>query len=126
MSFEADLKAHLQGSAALSALVADRITPSVREEGAGGPSVVYQLVSFDPQTNLDGMDGSLRNFRVQLDLYARTKSDVLAMTDAVYARMDTAASSFKSVALSPLADDYESDTRLYRRMLEFSCWYRAT
>jgi hypothetical protein len=126
MSFEADLKSHLQGSAALVALIADRIFPVIREEGSALPAVVYQVIANDPQPNLDAMDTSLRNIRVQLDCWSRAHSDLLTMFDAIRARMDTAASTFTSVAMSSVIDDYESDTRLYRRLLEFSCWYRAT
>ena len=123
MSFEADLKAHLQASAALVALVADRITPVIREEGAAVPAVSYQIVASDPMANLDSMDTALRNIRLQLDCWSRAHSDVVAMADAIRTRMDTAAATFASVALPTLVDDYESDTRLYRRMLELSCWY---
>jgi hypothetical protein len=39
----------------------------------------------------------------------------------VRAQMD-AATSFRSVLIPGGLDDYESDTKLYRRMLEFSVW----
>ena len=123
MSFEADLKSHLQASAALAALVGDRITPAVREEGIAPPAVTYVLIAADPIMNLDGMDGALRNFRVQVDAWARAHSDAMAMADAIRARMDVAATTFTSVVLTTLIEDYDPDARLYRRGQEFSCWY---
>jgi hypothetical protein len=126
LSFEADLKSHLSGSGGLVALVADRITPVLAKEGSAVPRVTYTLIANDPQSNLDGMDSQLREIHVQIDCWALTYSEVLSMFDAIRTRMDTAASTFKSVALPSVGDDYEPDTRLYRRMLEFVCWFRST
>lgn len=126
MSFEADLKSHLN-VAAVTDLVGDRLTPVVREEGKGVPAVTYQIISLDAQSNLDGIDDSMREFRLQMDLWAEQHSQILALADALIARMNTAATSFTSVLLPGSgADGYEPDTKLYRRMLEWSCWYRAT
>lgn len=127
MSFEADLKTHL-GVAALAALVTDCVWPVIRPEGNSTfPAITYQVIALDPQANLDGIDASLREIRVQIDVWARAHSDILAVADALMTRMDTAATSFTSVLLPGSgADSYEPDTKLYRRTLEWSCWYRAT
>ena len=125
MSFEADLKSHLQGGAAVAALLQDRFHPLVRPEGGALPAATYTLIYADPLANLDGMDGSLRNIRVQIDTWAQSFSAVVGLADAIRSRMNTAASTFTSVVLPTQFDDYEPDTRLYRRMQEFSCWYTA-
>lgn len=126
MSFEADLKGHLQGSSALTALTADRISPTLREEGTAVPAVTYDVISVDPHNNLAGRDSSLRNYRVQIDCWARTHADALAMFDAIRARMGVSAATFSSVVLATMIEDFEPDTKLYRRSQDFSCWYRAT
>lgn len=127
MSFEADLKAHLQGASAISALTDDRIYPVLRPQGAGLPAVTYQIIARDHQVNLDGGDSSLRQLRVQLDCWARSHEDAMNLLDAVIARLDTAASSFRAVLIAGAGDeDYEPETKLYRRTQDFSCWYRAT
>lgn len=127
MSFEAEFKAHLQADSALSELVSDRIYPVLRPEGAALPALTYHVISRDPQNNLDGADSSLRAQRVQVDVWAKKHSDVLAIAAQVRSRLGTAATNFRSVELpSSGLDDYEPDTRLYRRLLEYTCWYRET
>jgi len=122
MNFEAALKAHLQ-AAAITALVADRITPVQRQETAAVPAIVYQVVTHDQVSNLSGRDGSLRNVRVQLDIWARKHSDILLVDAAVRTQMDIAAATFRAVLTPGGGDDYEPETKLYRRLLEFSCWF---
>ena len=126
MSFEADLKAHLNGDASVSALILDRMYPVLRPESSALPANTYQLITLDQVENLSGRDGSLRNYRVQVDLWALKYSDILLLDSAVRARMATAATSFRSAMLPSGFDDYEPDTKLYRRMLEFSCWFTET
>lgn len=127
MTFEAELKTHLQGDSNVSSLVDDRITPVVRKPEAALPAIVYQVIAQDPHNNFDGPDGSLRALRVQMDVWARTHSAVLEISAAVRTRMATAATNFRSVELpSSGLDDYEPETKLYRRLLEYTCWYRET
>ena len=122
MSFEAKLKTHLQVSA-ITALVGERITPVLRPEGDSQPAIVYSIVSKDQVSNLAGRDGSLRNIRVQIDIWARKHSDILAVEAAVRTQMDVPAATFRSTMNPGGFDDYESETKLYRRLLEFSCWF---
>ena len=126
MSFEADLKSHLNGDATVAALIADRMFPVLRQESSELPAISYQVIALNQVENLSGRDGSLRNVRVQIDLWARAFSDILSIDTAVRARMTTAASSFRSAMLPSGFDDYEPDSKLYRRMLEYSCWFTET
>lgn len=125
MSFEAALKSHLQADATISGLVADRIYPGIRQERAPTPAVTYQVIAFDQVSNLSGRDGSLRNVRVQVDCWSLAHSACLELEAAVRARMDTAASTFRATLTSAL-DDFEPETRLYRRSLDFSVWFTET
>jgi hypothetical protein len=123
VSFEAALKSHLQADATLAALVADRIHPVIRPQEGVLPAVTYQVVSLDQVSALGGRSDTLRNIRLQVDCWGKAHSDVLSVESAVRARMDTAATSFRSVLSPGGLDDYEPDTKLYRRMLEFSVWF---
>lgn len=125
MSFESTLRSHLVASATLVALVGDRITPMIREESVTTlPSITYMLVNYDRLNNFDGPDSGLANVRVQIDAWGRSYGSVIAVADAIRAQMVAGSSSLKNVVMEVFADDYESDTRLYRRMQEFSCWYK--
>lgn len=124
MSFEADLKAHLQGSSAITDLVVDRIFPVIRPEREAVPAITYTAPPPDQVSHLGGRASTLRNFRLQVDLWARAHSQVVALDAAVRARMDTAATTFRAVLIAGSGlEDYESETKLYRRMIEFSCWF---
>lgn len=125
MSFEADLRTHL-GAAAVTALVEDRIHPIKRPDAGALPAVTYQMIALDQVNNLAGRDGSLRNYRVQIDIWAadgKFTDHLLAIDAAIRARMDTPATTFRSAMLPSGFDDFEPDVKIYRRMLEYSCWY---
>jgi len=125
MSFEADLKSHLQGVAAVSSLVNDRIYPQILPEGATLPAVTYTLVFGQPENSLDGFTSGLTRFSVQLDCWAKTFGAAVALALAVRDRMNTNASTFSTVLLNyPALDDYEPDTKRYRRALECACWFK--
>jgi hypothetical protein len=126
MTIESDLKAHLQAASAISAIVDDRITPLVREEGSSSDSVTYSIIAGDPMPNLDGSDSSLANYRVQIDSWSRNHSTVMSLAAAISARMGIAADTFRAVKLPTHLDDFEFQTKLYRRMLEFSVWHRSS
>lgn len=125
MSFEADLRTHLLSNATISGLVGSRIFPNIRREGTDVPAITYSIIWDDPQMNLDGVDSALRNVRVQLDMWAKSFADVISLEGAVLSRMNTAATNFRSVQLGTMLDEYETETRFYRRTREFSVWYRA-
>ena len=126
MSFEADLKAHLQGASAVSSLVDDRIHPVVLPEAGALPAVVYTEIVNDPVSNLDGIDGSLREIMVQLDCWGKTHTEAIALRTAVRDRMNTAADTFTTDIPPGGGQSFEPDTKRYRAMLECTCWYRET
>ena len=124
MSFESALVTELTSNAALSALVGgDRVRPVFRPEEETFPCVVYTVISTDQMSNLAGRDTSLRNIRVQIDLWCRTHDDLIALADAVKVQMN-AATGFKSTLLPSGFDDYEPEMDLLHKVLEFSCWYK--
>lgn len=123
MSIEAEIRTHLISASAISSLVGNRVYPGVRKEEEGLPALTYTMIFDDPHMDLDGVNGGLRQVRVQIDMWAKTYAVVLSLEAAVKARMNTAATNFKSVQLGTMLDDFEPETRLYRRTREFSVWY---
>lgn len=126
MSFEAELVGHLM-HASITAIVDDRITPLVRDQESTLPALVYTPFAPDQVNNLSGRDGKLRFWRVQLDCWGRSYADVVRLAEAVRARMDTAATNFRAVMIPGAGfDDYESDTRLFRKSMDFNCSFNET
>lgn len=121
MSFEADLKAHLQ--AGLSSLVNDRIYPLLRYSGSTLPALTYSIIADQPQNSLDGFTSGLTKYRVQIDCWAATHPILLTLKSSVKSRMNAAASTFTSI-LEFGQDVYDEETKLYRSILDFSCGFK--
>jgi hypothetical protein len=125
MTFEADLKAHLAGSAALTALVGAKITPMVAARGSAAPYVTFHVAVGLPQNSLDGFTSNLTRYDLQLDAWALTHPVMLSVADALLQRLKTAATTIKFVIHAyPSFDDFELETELYRRSIAVSCWHK--
>lgn len=109
----------LIAAGAVTALVpAARITPVVRTQGFIAPAILLQRISTTPTNHLRG-SGSLDANRVQLDIYAETYAEALAIGIACRAAL-TAAGHFFQLEL----DAYEPEPapELYRVTQEYSIW----
>lgn len=126
MTFEADFKAYLQADPAIVAIVADRIHPVIVPEGSSLPVVTYQHVFGAPQVSLSGFTSGLTRYLVQVDCWALTFEAVAALALAVRDRIaaDGASTFGMNITEYPLADDYEPDTKRYRRAISVACWFR--
>lgn len=125
MSFESDLKSHLQNDATITGLVGSRIRPMVMPENGELPAISYHIVIGQPQNSLNGFDSGLINYQVQIDCWTTLHSQMLALGNAVKERLKTNAANFTVVINEyPGFDDYEEETKRYRRSLTVSCWYR--
>lgn len=125
MTFEADLKKHLQDDTGIAALVGDRITPEV-VEGDTLPAITFAEISSEPQTDLSGGDGSLVRYRMQINVWAAKRIDAQALAELVRVRMQTAASTFRAVPEPSSQSVYEPDTKRRGHIRDYSCWYRTT
>jgi hypothetical protein len=126
MSFESELVAYLSSSSAITALVQDRIFPIVRDQESDVPAIVYSLISRDEMMNINGPDASLKNIRVQFDCWTR---EFDAVVDLALALRNAVASKATNISFEiPVGgfDDYEHDTKLYRRSFDVSCWFRES
>lgn len=135
MSFQAELFAHLQGDAALTTLIADRLYPVNAppiEPGATVPAtVVYKLVGRRP----DGatLDGKLIYVSDEWELVAiaETYDGAHAIADAVTDRLNyfkgPIGSGTKRVQASELVDAADDDDVLlgfFAVILRFSIRYQ--
>lgn len=125
MSFEPDLKAHLQAASAVSDIVGDRIFPNIVRQGSAMPCITYTLFLGELQDCLDGFTSGVTRYLVQLDCWALTYREVIALGIAVRDRMNVVASTFSTrITNYPSFDDFESDTQRYRRTVEVSCMFK--
>ena len=122
MTFQASLKAHLAADSTVNGLVPDRIQPVMRKFGTALPALTYQVISFVPNNSLAGVSDLGGHYRVQIDAWGVSYGTAMALAAAVKARMNTAASAFRSV-LNLEQDLFEDQTKTYRVLLDFSCWY---
>lgn len=95
------------------------IRPDVADQGDVAPYVVYTRLPLEPNWTLTG-PSSLQNAHYQIDVYAKARADVIRITGLVTQALSQSAL-LTGVPKSE-ASDYEPDTKLYRRLLEFSVW----
>ena len=82
MSFESSLETHLANDAGVAALVGTRIRPEVIAQRETLPAITHTSVSSTHEHNLGGATGVCHS-RVQLDCYAATKAEAIAVREAV-------------------------------------------
>ena len=125
MTFETDLKAHLQADATIVALVADRIFPQIVPEGEAMPALTYTLAFGAPQNSLDGFTSDTTRYVVQLDCWGLTHEARMNLAIAVRNRLGTTASTIKQIVVTefPIFDDYEPDTKRFRRAIQIAAWH---
>lgn len=122
MTFESDLRSHLN-VAAITSYVGRRIFPSVIPDGETlMPAITYSLITGQPQNSLDGFTSGMTRYVVQIDCWGKTAAAVDSLSVVVRDRMATPAATFRTAITEfPLIDDYEPQTRRYRRSLGCSC-----
>jgi hypothetical protein len=125
MSFEADLKAHLAADATLRGLIQAKLRPMIADREDTPPCVTYHVVHGAPQNSLDGFTSNIIQYDLQIDCWALTHSQMLAVADAVLQRLKTAAATIDFVITSyPSFDDFEQEAERYRRSIAVSCWHK--
>ena len=82
MSAELAVYTILKNDAPVAALVGTRIFPSLAPQNAANPLIVYQRISADRITSLDGPSG-LSWARVQVDCYAETYAGAKTLSAAI-------------------------------------------
>lgn len=102
--------------AALSATFATRLYPVIAPQGVARPFGVYNRVSAIPATI--HADGAIET-RIQIDVYADTYSAAVTLADSTATAIKNAG--FSSVQMNAV-DEYESNTKLFRVILEFTFW----
>ena len=87
-------------------------------QGTIAPYIVWLNVVSPTNNTLSGAS-NVQNTRLQVDCYAPSAAARKTLSDAVIAAMATA--SFKNVQITEQSN-FETDTKLFRKVLEFSIW----
>jgi hypothetical protein len=116
MGIEATLNTRLLEFSGLAALVSDRIYPNVKPEDAAQPSVTFRNVT-SPRSSAMGVDVEVVKARFQIDVWALTYDEAIAVRDQVQAAVrrwrNTSPGSVvqDTFILNGGTDLYEADTK---------------
>ena len=111
---ESDLYFHLKNDVAVNDLVGGRIYPKVAPQNVKTPYLVYSEM-FSQDNQCVGGNIYQTDVRFQVDCWSKKYSKVKALKKAV---KDSLVGFKNSYAISTM-DDYESQTKLYREMIDF-------
>ena len=120
----------LTADSGLSAIVDSRIYPmSIPQEGRT-PCIVYQKIT-GPRLYDHGGESGLAYPRFQFSCWANSYSGAKALADALRsafsAYSDRSATVPVHVAfIEAELDDYEPETKLYRRIMDFRVWHEES
>lgn len=111
---ESDVYSLLKNNSGVNALISGRIYPMVAPQNVAKPYMTYQVVSG---LKIQCIGGEIYqgNFRFQIDVWGLTYSNVKAVSEAV----KSALVGFKASNNIDITDDYESETQLFRQIIDF-------
>jgi hypothetical protein len=133
---EEALRARLLATAALSALVGDRINWGLRTQGAPLPSVDLHMITDVAQTNLAGPSG-WSAARVQVDCWGRTYKAARDVSDTIgpaagadglhCLRATLSGIRFRIFVIDRVSDtDTDSAGVIHRTRLDLNVWWNPT
>lgn len=125
--FCAALKAHLTAADSVNDLIDTRFTPLPVPQGTNKPSATYSIFTAIPHTTLDGDDDGLIEVRFQIDAWAQTFDEALAVAEAI--RLALVSASFKPIPEQTEGNGvhlYEDETRLHRFHWRYVCQFPTT
>lgn len=120
--FVEDFKAHLQADASVVAVVSNRIYPQIVPDRGSIPALTYKVIVGEPANSLDGFTSGMVHYLLQVDCWARSFESARSLALLVRNRVGVKALTFSALVLElPGEDEYEEETKRYRRMLNISC-----
>lgn len=125
MSLAADINALLSVEA-VSALVADRVYPTLAPQNVTKPYVVWRRQGGDPMATLN--DGASRG-RQTIVLLVAGYADKFDRADAIGEALRTAilagTSAMRGKSVNPPIDGFDPETRLFSVLLEARLFHRS-
>lgn len=113
MSFEADFYAAIKG------FVSNRVYPDIAPLGAVEPYITWQGVGGKSLRFLDNTAADRRNTRLQVNVWAQTRTQANLIVHQIEDAL-CASSLFQATPLGEPVSDYDSETKSYGAMQDFS------
>ena len=110
-------RAYLSGDATVTGLVSTRIYPNVAPPDTAPPYITFRVVSGVPHNTLNESAALSSANRIQMDCYS---DDYLELTTTLRDAVEAAIAPYGWILFEQ--DVYEDDTRLHRRIIDFS-WH---
>lgn len=107
-------------TAALAALSPIKVYPDVAPAGSVAPYIVYQAVGGKAISTLENESDDLQNCRMQIAVWSPIKGESVAVMQAARKALMAAG----GIPIGAPVSEYEADTKMYGRRLDFSIWYR--
>jgi hypothetical protein len=122
VSFESDFYSTI-AVAGVTTLVGTEIWPSHASEGASSPYITYTTVYDEPFYSIDG-ESNVTRVRVQVDCYSEDVDQAASISRAVINSIPESGTLCR-VRHTNQDMGLETETRLFRRMVEFTIFYRS-
>ena len=122
---EAKIYNTLSNAAALTTLVGSAIYPDHRYQDDETPAVVYwRAPGGVRQNDLKGYSG-VENPIIEITVYSSAVDNRRDVGQAVINAM-TSSTYMSCILPDPPFDDYDDETKIYERTMQFSVWYKST
>nr|DAN05663.1 MAG TPA: tail component [Caudoviricetes sp.] len=82
------------------------------------PVIVYQFPNISPNSALE--DGDLDDYQVQIDIYSPNPDDIFSLRKQIFTALSGA---FDFAERMNDFSDYEADTKLHRRVINYQIAY---
>lgn len=106
---------------ALKTLVANRVYPDPQTTPPARPYIMWQQVSGEAINYVDPTLPGLRNARIQINIWADTRLQVVTLMRQVEDAMRLSAP-LQTTVIGAAASLFEDDPRLFGAMQDFSVW----
>ncbi|SEJ31620.1 Protein of unknown function [Azotobacter beijerinckii] len=116
---EADLRTALLASAAVTALVEQRVAAGVLPEGEVRPYITYALVAGQRLGSLSS-SGATRQARMQLNCFSANYGQAKAIAEAAQEALE--ASALFEAVFNGDQDTYDPTAKLHGVILDYSLW----
>lgn len=118
-----DFRAALLADATVLGLVGSRCYPTLAQQRADRPYIVYNLITNTPSLSHDG-DANQTRMTLQIDVYGDTVDSVMDVSDAVKNRLEgfqatQGSTAIQAMLLEDEESGYEEETELIRKRQDY-------
>jgi len=107
----------------LTALVTGRVYPDIAPQGMTAlPRITYQQVGGQGLNFIENTPVGKKNGRFQVNVWGATRLQVAALSRQVEDALKSEKQLYTTILSAPIAS-YETDTKLYGTMQDFSFWW---